>query len=108
MNGDKTIEILDFVRKELSAHDLELDTSLTTGKEATLEEDVLEMMEKYSERFKVDCSNLDWVRYFPREGIPFIPNFLLPERFRTDRHVPQSLTVRMLVESEKVGHWLYD
>ncbi|ATA25770.1 hypothetical protein BIY26_13275 [Brenneria goodwinii] len=108
MSGDKAIEILDFVRKELSAYDLDLDTSLTTGKEATLEEDVLEMMEKYSERFKVDCSNLGWVRYFPREGIPFVPNFLLPERFKTDHYKPLSLTVRMLVESEKAGRWLYD
>ncbi|MFE8103267.1 DUF1493 family protein [Brenneria goodwinii] len=100
-------EVLAFVQAELSAK-LQIDSSLTTGDRVTVIEDVYEMIEKYSVRFGVDCTTINWRKYYPRPGIPIIPNFLLPERLKTDHHEPAPLTVRMLVESAKAGRWLYD
>lgn len=102
------MEVLSFVRKELSAKNLDLDTSLTTGKEATVQEDIVGMIEAYAELFHVDCSSLNWHKYFPQVGIPFLPNFILPKSLKTDHSKPAPLTVRMLVESAKTGRWLYD
>ncbi|GLR09103.1 hypothetical protein COO59_02740 [Mixta theicola] len=108
MNDDKEIEILQFVRKELGAHELGIDDSLTSGRSMTVFEDVFSMMERFSERFAVDCSGINWFKYYPRVGIPFLPNFLLPERMKTDHSPPARLTVKMLVESAKAGRWLYN
>lgn len=107
MSDNLETDVLAFVQQELSAK-LELDSSLTTGSTATIPEDVYEMIEKYSIHFGVDCSEIEWLKYFPRPGIPIIPNFLLPERLKTDHHEPAPLTIRMLVESAKAGRWLYD
>ncbi|MGQ3906475.1 DUF1493 family protein [Mixta calida] len=108
MNDDKENEILQFVRQELSAHELGIDDSLTSGRSMTVFEDVFDMMERFSERFAVDCSDINWFKYYPRVGIPFLPNFLLPEKLKTDRSQPARFTVRMLAESAKAGRWLYD
>lgn len=108
MNDDKEIEILQFVRQELGAHELSMDDSLTSGRSMTVFEDVFSMMERFSEHFAVDCSDINWFKYYPRVGIPFLPNFLLPEKLKTDRSRPVPLTVKMLAESAKAGQWLYD
>jgi len=108
MNDVREMELLEFVRKELSFHSLDLDTSLTTGKESTVQEDVIDLIERYAEQFGVDCSNLNWSKYFPQVGIPFLPNAMLPKFLKTDHNKPKPLTPRMLVESAKVGKWLYD
>ncbi|WP_312777999.1 DUF1493 family protein [Pseudescherichia sp.] len=108
MNGDKETEILQFVRDELSANSLGIDDSLTSGDSMTVFEDVFAMMERFSERYGVDCRSIDWLKYYPPVGIPFLPNFLLPAKLKTDRTPPDPLTVRMLIESERAGRWLYD
>lgn len=108
MNGDKGSEILQFVRDELSANRLGIDDSLTFGDSMTVFEDVFAMMERFSERYGVDCSSIDWLKYYSPVGIPFLPNFLLPAKLKTDRTPPVPLTVSMLIESERAGRWLYD
>lgn len=102
------LDIVNFARKELSAPGLDVDTSLTTGKEATVIEDLIEMVEKYSKTFNVDCSTLNWQKYVPNAGIPFLPNTILPKFLKTDHHEPAPLTINMLIESAKAGRWLYD
>jgi len=96
------------VRRELSANDLQLDDSLTSGSSATVSEVMFEMIEHFSERFYVDCSEIDWLKYFPTVGVPFLPNFMLPARLKTSHIPPAQLTARMLAESAKAGRWLYD
>lgn len=108
MSGDKASEILHFVRDELSANRLGIDDSLTSGNSMTVFEDVFAMMERFSGRYGVECSSIDWLKYYPPVGIPFLPDFLLPAKLKTDRTLPVPLTVRMLIESERAGRWLYD
>lgn len=101
-------DVAEFVRRELRAPNLDLDTSLTTGNEATVFEDILEMVEKFSEVFNVDCLSINWRKYFPNTGIPFLPNAILPKFLKTDHHEPAPFTISMLIESAKAGRWLYD
>ena len=108
MNGDKESEILQLVRNELSANRLGIDDSVTSGNSMTVFEDVFAMMERFSGRYGVECSSIDWLKYYPPAGIPFLPDFLLPAKLKTDRTLPVPLTVRMLIESERAGRWLYD
>ena len=108
MSDDKEMEILQFVKEELGAPDLGINDSLTSGRSMTVFEDVFTMMGRFSARFGVDCSGINWFKYYPRVGIPFLPNFLLPERLKTDHAFPAPLTVKMLAESAKAGRWLYD
>lgn len=102
------VTVLEFVRDELRCKELEIDSSLSTGKYLTVREDVYELVDKYVEVFGVDCSSVNWRRYFPILILPFLPNCIMPARLRSDRHKPEPLTVRMLVESAKAGRWLYD
>jgi len=46
-------------------------------------------------------------RYFPNAGILFLPNAILPRYLKTDHHVPEPLTVSMLIESAEAGRWLF-
>ena len=108
MNGDKEAEILQFVRDELSANSLGIDDSLASGNSMTVFEDVFAMMERFSGRYGVECSSIDWLKYYPPVGIACLPNFLLPAKLKTDRTLPVPLTIRMLIESERAGRWLYD
>lgn len=100
--------VLKFVRNELRCEELDIDSSLSSGRHLTVREDIYELVDKYVEVFGVDCSSINWRRYFPILILPFIPNCLLPARLRSDRHKPQPFTVRMLVESAKAGRWIYD
>ncbi|WP_268745066.1 DUF1493 family protein [Erwinia mallotivora] len=81
---------------------------LSTGKYLTVREDVYELVDKYVEVFRVDCSTINWRRYFPILILPFLPNCIMPARLRSDRHKPEPFTVGMLIESAKAGRWLYD
>jgi len=76
MNGDKEAEILQFVRDELSANSLGIDDSLASGNSMTVFEDVFAMMERFSGRHGMDCSSIDWQKYYPPVGTPFLLNFL--------------------------------
>ncbi|MEW5290756.1 DUF1493 family protein [Erwinia papayae] len=100
--------VLEFVRDELRCKELEIDSSLSTGKYLTVREDVYELVDKYVEVFRVDCSTINWRRYFPILILPFLPDCIMPARLRSDRHKPEPFTVGMLIESAKAGRWLYD
>ncbi|WP_017349137.1 DUF1493 family protein [Pantoea sp. A4] len=100
--------VLKFVRDELRCKELEIDSSLSSGEFLTVREDVYELVDKYAEVFDVDCSAINWRRYFPILTLPFLPNVILPERLRSDRHEPEAFTVGMLIESAKAGRWIYD
>ncbi|WON78505.1 DUF1493 family protein [Serratia sp. UGAL515B_01] len=106
MNTDETV--LQFVKDELRCSQLSPDSSLSTGEHQTVPEDIYELIDKYSEKFNVDCSKIHWRRYFPQTVFPFLPNRILPDRLKSDRHKPEQLTVHMLIESAKAGRWLYD
>lgn len=100
--------VLKFVREELHCESLNPDSSLSTGEQLTVKEDVYELVDKYADQFCVDCSNINWRRYFPVLILPFLPNGLLPVRLKSDRHKPEPFTIRMLIESARAGRWLYD
>ncbi|AJJ63898.1 DUF1493 family protein [Yersinia aldovae] len=106
MNADEAV--LQFVKDELRCRQLQTDSSLSTGEHQTVPEDIYELMDKYSEKFNVDCSKIHWRRYFPQVVFPFLPNAILSEHLKSDRHKPEPFTVRMLIESAKAGRWLYD
>ncbi|QKJ86023.1 DUF1493 family protein [Paramixta manurensis] len=100
--------VLEFARDELRCKDLDIDSSLSTGEFLTVREDVYELLDKYAEVFNVDCSSINWRKYFPIQILPFLPNGILPNRLRSDRHKASPLTIKMLIESAKAGRWLYD
>lgn len=104
---DVETEVLKFVQDELRS-EVGTDSPLNIGEHATVPEDIYEMMDKYAETFHVDCSGIHWRRYFPQVVLPFLPNRILPERLRSDRHKPHRFTVSMLIESAKAGRWLYE
>jgi len=52
-------------------------------------------------------SGFNFNSYFPNAGIRFLPNAILPRYLRTDHHVPEPLTVSMLIESAEAGRWLF-
>lgn len=108
MNGDKESGILQFVRDELSANRLGIDDSLTSGNSITVFEDIFAMIERFSGDYGVVCSSVNWLKSYPPVGIPFLPNFLLPAKLKKDHTPPVPLTVKMLIESERAGRWLYD
>lgn len=103
---DVETEVLKFVTDELRCQ-VDADSSLNTGEHATVPEDIYEMMDKYAETFNVDCSLICWRCYFPQVVLPFLPNKILPERLKSDRHKAEPFTVNMLIESAKAGRWIY-
>ncbi len=88
---------------------LTLDTSLSTGKYPWVWEDGFEIMEEYFERFQVDKSEFDFMKYWPEEvGITSaLFSLLLPKSKRKKTQEPEPLTINMLIESAKAGRWLY-
>jgi hypothetical protein len=100
--------VLEFVKNELRCNELDINSSLSTGRHLTVREDVYDLVDKYADVFGVDCSCINWRRYFPIHILPFLPNRILPERLRSDRHQPEPFTVKMLVESAKAGRWLFN
>ncbi|WP_279027673.1 DUF1493 family protein [Gibbsiella quercinecans] len=81
--------------------------SLSTGKKSVLPEDASDFLAEYAESLNIDMSNFNFRRYFPNEGIRFLPNAILPAYLRTDHHAPEPLTVKMLIDSAETGHWLF-
>ncbi len=82
-------------------------TSISTGNKRVLPEDVTDFLDEYRETLDVDMSGFNFNRYFPNAGIRFLPNAILPRYLRTDHHVPEPLTVSMLIESAEAGRWLF-
>lgn len=97
------------VRELIKKHFWEMsdDTSVSTEKRSVLPEDVTDFLEEYSESLDVDMSGFVFNRYFPNEGIRFLPNAILPRYLRTDHHAPEPLTVSMLIESANAGRWIF-
>lgn len=83
------------------------EASLSTGNKSILPEEASDFLEEYSVQLSVDMTTFDFRRYFPNEGIRFLPNAILPKYLRTDHHKPASLTVSMLIASAEAGRWLY-
>lgn len=103
------MQVADHVRELIKKHFWEMsdDASLSTGKESVLPEDANDFLEVYAEKLNVDMSYFDFNRYFPNEGIRFLPNLLLPKYLRSSSQLPEALTVSMLIASAEAGHWLY-
>lgn len=102
---DKT----ELVRALIKKHFWEMpdDASISTGKQSVLPEDAFDFLEEYAEILNVDMSGFIFNRYFPNEGIRFLPNAILPRYLKTDHHVPEPLTVSMLIDSAHAGRWLF-
>ncbi|AWQ17485.1 DUF1493 domain-containing protein [Pantoea ananatis] len=83
------------------------DVSLSTGNQMVLPEEAADFIEEYAEKFGVDMTHFEFRKYFPNEGVRFLPNTILPKFMRTDHHEPAPLTVRMLIESAEAGRWLF-
>lgn len=81
--------------------------SLSTGKDPVLPEDASDFFEEYFEAFGIDVAKFDFRKYFPNQGVPFLPNAILPDYLKTDHHTPEPLTVHMLIASADAGYWLY-
>ncbi|KGT89541.1 hypothetical protein NG99_19645 [Erwinia typographi] len=87
---------------------LTLDTSLSTGKYPWANEDAVEILEQFFDTFEVDRREFSFAKYWPNEET-FIPINSLRSKQNKWRWVePEPLTLKMLVESAKAGHWLYD
>ncbi|WP_338558536.1 DUF1493 family protein [Erwinia sp. E_sp_B01_3] len=83
------------------------ETSLSTGKYPWARETGDEIMNDYFQRFNVDSSHFNFLTYWPYEkGI--LPDFLRPKSQKIPEVDPKPLTLQMLIESAKVGRWLYD
>lgn len=82
--------------------------SLNTGHYGVLPEDAEEFFKEYFAEFNVNYSSFDFRKYFPREGIFFLPNAILPNYLKSDKHQPAPLTVQMLITSAKAGRWIAD
>ena len=81
--------------------------SLSTGNAPVLPEDAADFFEEYFNTLGIDSGGFNFRKYFPNEGIRFLPNVILPDYLKTDDHVPQALTIDMLITSAEAGHWLY-
>ncbi|WP_133459776.1 DUF1493 family protein [Scandinavium goeteborgense] len=86
---------------------LTLDTSLSTGKYPWADEDAIDILGKYFEKFQVDNKDFSFNKYWPNEET-FMPlNCLRSKENQWQWVEPEPLTLKMLVESAKAGHWLY-
>jgi len=103
--SDKAAQVRDLIKK----HFWEMldDASISTGKRSVLLEDATDFLEEYAERLNVDMSDFYFNKYFPNEGIRFLPNAILPRYLKTDHHAPEPLTVDMLIDSANAGRWLF-
>lgn len=84
------------------------DASINSGEYAILPEEAYDFLQEYFSVFNIDTTGFEFRRYFPNEGIRFLPNIILPDYLKTDRHQPEPLTIQMLMESAKSGKWLYN
>lgn len=102
---DKTAQVRELIKKHF--WEMPDDASISTGKQSVLPEDASEFLEEYAVNLDVDMSGFLFNRYFPNEGIRFLPNAILPRYLKTDHHAPEPLTVSMLIESANAGRWLF-
>lgn len=102
---DTAVEVRNLIKKHF--WEMADDVSLSTGKELVLPEDAYDFMVEYAKKFDVNLTHFEFRKYFPNEGIRFLPNAILPKYMRTDHHEPAALTVRMLIESAEAGRWLF-
>ena len=103
--ADKAAQVRDLIKKHF--WEMPDDASISTGKQGVLPEDAIDFLEEYTEKLNVDMSGFIFNRYFPNEGIRFLPNAILPRYLKTDHHAPEPLTVSMLIDSANVGRWLF-
>jgi hypothetical protein len=96
--------VLPFFRRPV----LTWDTSLSSGKYPWANEDAVDILEQYFEKFEVNKTNFSFIKYWPNEEVVFPFNFLRPKGKRWKWVEPEPLTLRMLAESAKAGRWLYD
>lgn len=99
----------DAVKRLIEKHFWEMpeEASLSTGNEPVLPEDATGFFEEYFQTFGGDFAGFDFRKYFPNEGVRFVPNAILPDYLKTDHHPPEPLTVHMLIASADAGYWLY-
>jgi len=83
------------------------DASLSTGNKSVLPEEASDFIEEYASSLRVDMSSFNFSKYFPNEGVWFLPDAILPKFMRSDHNQPEPLTVHMLIESAEAGRWLY-
>lgn len=83
------------------------DASLSSGKNSILPEEAGDFLVEYADSFRVDMTGFDFRKYFPNEGVRFLPNAILPKFMHTDSHQPEALTVQMLIHSAEAGRWIY-
>ncbi|MBV8041919.1 DUF1493 family protein [Pluralibacter sp.] len=87
---------------------LTMETSLSTGEYPWANVDAQEILESFFSEFRVEKRGFSFIKYWPNEET-FMPlNFLRPKNEKWHRTEPVPLTLKMLVESAKAGHWLYD
>lgn len=103
---DKAAQVHELIKKHFWP--MPDDASLSTGRQSVLPEDASDFLEEYAAALDVDMSAFNFNRYFPNEGIRFLPNAILPRYLRTDHHEPEALTVSMLIASAKAGRWLFN
>lgn len=99
----------DAVRKLIEKHFWKMpdDASLSTGDTVVLPEEAFDFFEEYFETLNINPTGFNFRAYFPREGIRFLPNALLPEYLKTDSHQPAPVTIKMLIDSAEAGRWLF-
>lgn len=100
----------DQVRELIKKYFWEMDDhcSLSTGRDCVLPEEASDFFTEYFRELNIDYGAFEFNKYFPNEGIWFLPNIILPDYMKTDHHQPSPLTVQMLIASAKAGRWLYD
>lgn len=72
-----------------------------------LPEEASDFIEEYASSLQVNMNGFDFRKYFPNEGVWFLPDAILPKFMRSDHNQPEPLTVHMLIESAEAGRWLY-
>ncbi|EML7264994.1 DUF1493 family protein [Raoultella ornithinolytica] len=103
-------EVLEFFQKELPVLGtltgklipLEMDDVL---QEYAEDDDLVFCMNKYSEKFDVDISAMNYGYYYPWFNTWFFRKWFTRKPVK---QVSKPLTVRMFAESAKAGRWLYD
>jgi hypothetical protein len=102
---DRAIQVRELIKKHF--WEMPDDASISTGKKSVLPEDASDFLDEYAEKLAVDMTGFSFNRYFPNEGIRFLPNAILPRYLKTDHHAPEPLTVSMLIDSANAGRWLF-
>lgn len=106
----KDNEVLEFFRGELSLAvtftfkpiPIELDTPLQGYAEW---DELPYAIEDFGDKYNVDVSVIDFEAYYPWEREAIYRKWFTKEPIK---QVSKPLTVRMLAESARAGHWLYD